>query len=166
MLKTVSLILSIVLLVISVAFAIYLFFAGGQVDSDAPFATKMEVIGPALDVALIWIYILIGLAAATSVVFTIVFMITNPQNAFKSLIVVGGLVVVVFLAYYFASDEIMNFHGSDKFFYGEEGIINAETTANAHNFSKKVGTGLIATYIVGILAIFSVIYSGISKAFK
>ena len=60
----------------------------------------------------------------------------------------------------------MNFHGSEKFFYGEEGLVNAETTKAAQSFSRKVGTGLFATYIVGIMAIVSVIYSAVSKAFK
>lgn len=102
---------------------------------------------------IIWSYILFGLAAISAIVFPIVSLILNPKKAVRSLISVGVIAVLAFISYLIASDSIPNFLGADKF------NISATT-------SRMVGTGLWAMYILGIVAVLSILYTEVSKIFK
>lgn len=66
---------------------------------------------------------------------------------------VGGLVLVCIISYIFASGDIMNFPGSEKF-----GMTEAST--------KRVGMGLITFYILSVGAIAAVLYAELGKLFK
>lgn len=102
---------------------------------------------------IIWSYILFGLAAISAIVFPIVSLILNPKKAVRSLISVGVIAVLALISYLIASDSIPNFLGADKF------NISATT-------SRMVGTGLWAMYILGIVAVLSILYTEVSKIFK
>lgn len=108
---------------------------------------------------IIWTYLLLGLAIAVAVGFSMAKLFTNKESAKRSLISILAIVVFIFIAYLFASDEILIFAGYEKFFYEDQSM-------DPNTFSKVVGTGIWSMYILFTLAIVSVLYSGISKSFK
>lgn len=55
---------------------------------------------------LIWTYILIGIAAAATVIFSLVNIATNPKGAVNMLISMGVLLVLVLITYFAASGDI------------------------------------------------------------
>lgn len=79
-------------------------------------------------------------------------MISNPKSAIKMLIAIGGLVVIGFICYSFAGNS-----------FNIVQLENLETTAE---ISKSVGASLIFTYIIGGLAVISIIFSGLAGLFK
>ena len=103
------------------------------------------------DTIIYWCYALFALGAATAIIFPIITMIKNPKGAKSALIGVLALVVVFVVSYALAGDEML-----DKYY---DFISGPEA-------SKRVGTGLIAFYILAIGAIIATVYSGISKLFK
>lgn len=102
---------------------------------------------------IIWSYILFGIAAVAVLGFAIFQLVSRPKQAMGALMGIGALGVVVLLSYIFASGEIPQFLGYEKFDITE-------------GLSKYVGTGLWSMYILGILAVVSIIYTEVSKAFK
>ena len=106
-----------------------------------------------VNIFIIWSYILFGIAGASAILFPLVNLILNPKKAVRSLISVGILAVLALISYLIASDAIPNFTGAQKF------DISATT-------SKMVGTGLWAMYILGLVAVLSILYTEVSKIFK
>ena len=102
---------------------------------------------------IIWAYILLGLAAAITLIFSVVNIFKSKENAKKSLISILLVGVLLLVSFLLASSSIPHFFGSEDF----------DITPGV---SKFVGTGLYMTYICGALAFLSVIYSEISSAFK
>jgi len=96
-------------------------------------------------------YLLMFIAAVLSVGFPVIFMIRNPMGTKKTLISIGGLVLVFLITYLIASDEVL-----PK--YEKYGIVPAE--------SKSIEMGLIATYLFGFGTIGAIIYSAVSRFFK
>lgn len=94
-------------------------------------------------------YILFAVAALAAVVFPVLQLIQNPKNAKGALIGIGALVVVLGISYLLASD--VNPTKMED--------VTAET-------AKRVGTGLYAFYILGIVAVAATVYSEVSKLFK
>ncbi len=99
-----------------------------------------------------WCYILLGIAAATAIVFPMITMAKNPKAAKSALIGVVALVVVFALGYVMA--------GSEEFYTLDGNLLADEAT------SKKSEAGLIAFYIMGAAAIGAVIYAEVSKMLK
>lgn len=106
---------------------------------------------------IVWAYILLGIAAGAAVLFGlynwIMTIISNPKKAMGSLIGIGGLLVVFGISYAISSD------GGVSAAVIEKSGVDAST-------SRTVGMGIMAMYILGGLAVFSVIFSGVSKIFK
>ena len=102
-------------------------------------------------VLLSWTYLLIAIAAITTVVFPIIYLVQNPKDAQNTLIAVGALVVIFGLSYGLASGEVL-----DK--YIKHGIDESS--------SRLVGMGIYATYILMAGAVGSIIFSAVSKAIK
>ena len=98
-----------------------------------------------------WCYILLGLATAAAVIFPILGMAKDPKSAKSALIGVGALAVVFIISYVLAGDEMTPKY--EKFISGP-----AE--------SKLVSTGLIAFYILAIMAIIAIVSSAFTKLFK
>jgi hypothetical protein len=97
-------------------------------------------------------YVSLGIAAILAVMFPIIFMIQNPKNLIKLLIGIGGFVIIGFICYSVA-DNTFN-------------IVQLEELKTTADISRWVGAGLYFTYIVGGLAVISILYSGISGLFK
>ena len=108
---------------------------------------------------LVWTYILFGIAAISTLVFSIMGVFMSKKAAKRGLVSLGVFVVIILLAYILADDEILTFIGYEKFFY-------EDISMNPNAFSRIVGTGLYTMYIFGIVAILSMIYSEVSKLFK
>jgi hypothetical protein len=130
-----------------VVFVIWVWAVGDKVLEEDP-TVASRVISP-------WISLTIGGLIFTSLLALIgpvINMISNPKGAVKMLIALGGLVVIGFICYSLASNS-----------FDIVQLENLETTAEV---SKSVGAALIFTYVVGGLAVVSIIFSGIAGFFK
>lgn len=110
-------------------------------------------------IIIIWTYILFGIGAVSTIVFSLMGLFISKKAAKRSLVSIGVIAVIVLLGYLFASGEVLQFPGHEKFFYEEDSM-------DPNAFSRIVGTGLYTMYIFGIVAILSMIYSEVSKLFK
>lgn len=130
-----------------VFFLVWVWIIGDKAMEDDPMAAG-NILNP-------WISITIGgliFTTLLAVVGPILSMIQSPKNAIKMLIAIGGLVVIGFVCYSFADNT-----------FDIVQLENLETTAD---ISRLVGASLIFTYIVGGLAVISIIFSGIAGVFK
>ena len=138
-----------VLLVVSVIF-IGAFFMGGYVaGTEGTTAAEPLVTNSILS----WAYVLFFIATAVSLVFPIVYMIMNPKNVVRSLIILAGIIALVFIAYSMASDEVLNI-------VGYNGPDNVPATL------KRTDTAIILTFILMGVAVLSILYTEIAKLFK
>ena len=96
-------------------------------------------------------YLMVGFAALTAIGFGIKKMISNTENAKKTLYTIVGLLAILLFSYLIASDEVLGSY--EKY----------ETTAST---SRQVGMGLIAFYCLIFGAIASVLYAELSKVFS
>ncbi len=110
-----------------------------------------EVISEELLIDLAYVYF--GIAAVLSIGFPIYQMITNPKGAVNTFIGLGIMAVIVLIAYALASDQVMHMVG----YSGPD---------NTPSMQKAVGTGLITTYILFLLAITSIIVTEIYNSLK
>jgi hypothetical protein len=99
-----------------------------------------------------WCYILFGIATVTAIVFPLITMAQNPKGAKNALIGVVALVVVIAIGYALAGSE-------------ESYTIDGKLLADAST-SKLSEAGLIAFYIMGAVAIITIIYTEVSKMLK
>ncbi|MFO8054622.1 MAG: hypothetical protein R6U19_05595 [Bacteroidales bacterium] len=99
-----------------------------------------------------WAYALLIIAALVAIIAPVIYIILNPAKAKTVLIGLIGFVVLAGISYILASGA------TDAPVYEK-----FEVTAQG---AKRVGAGLIATYILGGLAVVVTIFSGISKVFK
>ena len=129
-------IISYVLIGISVILGV-LFY--GEVITEEPF--------------IIWAYILLGLATAITLIFSVVNIFQSKENAKKSLVSIIVIGVLLLISFLLASPSIPHFFGYEEFNI-------------THGVSRFVGTGLYMTYICGALAVLSIIYSEISSAIR
>lgn len=130
-----------------VFFVAWVWIKGDSAMEDDPTLANM-IMNP-------WITITIAGLIFTSLlalVGPVINMISNPKNAVKMLIAIGGLVVIGVLCYSFAKNT-----------FNIVELENLETTAE---ISRSVGAALYFTYIVGGLAVISILFSGIAGIFK
>jgi hypothetical protein len=106
------------------------------------------------DIALMWAYILILITLIAAIVFPLVAVISNPKALIRLLIVLAGFAVLVVVSYLFASDTAMEIIGYDGTGNTDPGTL------------KMVDTVLFVTYMLFGLALGSILYAIISKAFK
>lgn len=97
-------------------------------------------------------YVALIITAVLAILFPIVFMVQNPKNSLRLLIIVVVFGVIGFICYSLAGNDFSVIR-----------LENLETTAQV---SKSVGAALIFTYVIGGLAVVSIIFSGISGLFK
>jgi hypothetical protein len=97
-------------------------------------------------------YVALAIAAILAILFPILFMIQNPKNALKVLIGLAGFVVIGFICYSVATNSF--------------NIVQLEELETTAEVSKSVGAALYFTYIVGGIAVVSIIFSGIAGLFK
>ncbi len=106
------------------------------------------------DIALIWAYILLIIAAIFAVIFPIARMFTNPRMLVRSLI---GLVVVAGVligAYALGSDASLSI-------IGYEGTDNSDPQV-----LKVIDMGLFSMYFILGFALLAILYSEVAKYFK
>jgi len=127
-----------------------LFFFGNYVPGtegtpmEEPLVTNM---------ILRWAFILFFIAAVVALIFPLMYLVLNPKNAIRPLIVLGLVGIFVLIAWFLASDEILHmtaYNGSD----------------NVAAVLKKTGTGLILAYILAVGALASILFTEIAKFFK
>lgn len=99
-----------------------------------------------------WCYVLLGIATVVSIVFSIMNMAKNPKKAKNALIGIVGVIVICVLGYAVAGGDVIT-------------DFNGDVVADSAT-SKKSGGGLIATYILLIGAIGTIIFAEVSKLFK
>lgn len=97
-------------------------------------------------------YVIFGLALLFVVLFVIKNLFTDTGSLKNTLIGIGAFVAILVIAYLLS--------GGDTTEYFDQGVLVTEGK------SHMVGTGLVAFYILGTLAIFSILFSGIKKMIK
>jgi len=129
---------------------VVIFYAGGVVEDTKGTNYEEPLI---TETFIIWAYILLAIAIGLTLIFSFINMLSNPKGAKKSLIGILGAAVIIFLAYSLADDSLLNL----PHYTGKD---NVPATL------KMVDTGLFTTYIFAGLAVASIIYVEIAKAFK
>jgi hypothetical protein len=104
-----------------------------------------------IDIGLYLSFILLIVAIASSVLLPLLHAIKHPAGMVKSLLGIGGLVVLFIVAYSLSGSEL-----SPK----------AISLGVDEAGSKMIGAGLTLFYFVLLISIIGVIYSEISKALK
>ncbi len=99
-----------------------------------------------------WCYILLGIAVVTTLGFSVMGMAQNPKKAKSALLGVVVLVVICAVSYFMSGNEV---HSN----------VDGDILAEAGTSQLSEG-GLIAFYILGVVAIGSIIFAEVSKAFK
>lgn len=120
-----------------------LYYSGGELAGGEPVYTNH---------ILIWGAILAVIAAAMALLFPLAQIIANPKRGKGTLIGILGLVVVILIAYGMASSEPL--------------IFPTPNPDNVPPVLKRVGTGLIAMYLLFGIGLVSILFTEISKSFK
>ena len=132
---------------ISVIFA-GMYYLGGSVP---------ETVGTSFEeknftsIILIWSVVLFLVAGIATLVFSLVNVFSNPKVVKNFLLVLALTVVLLVVSYIFASSEPLT---------------NLSVSEPSASTLKWVGTGLIATYILAIVAFIGIIVSEVYSAFK
>ena len=106
------------------------------------------------DIALVWAYILVVLTVIASLVFPLIHVLSNPKGLIRLVAVLAGAVVIVVVAYLLSQDTPITITG-----YTGTGNTDPLTL-------KLIDTVLFITYMLFGLALASILYSVISRAFK
>ncbi len=104
-----------------------------------------------IDIALYLSYTMVLVAILGAVVLPIIKSMDNPKSLVKPLGGLIGFIILFFICYAFAGDGL-----------------NAKAVAAGvtSGISKFVGGGLIAMYILFIVAMIGIVYTEINKALK
>ena len=140
-------IVKIVLVVLGVLSAILWYQLPGR---DVP---ASEAVGSAaMNFMFIITYILLGIAVAVSLVFTIKSLFANPKSLKKTLMVIGGFVLVVIFSYVLASGTDVSIEEM-----ASRGIATSETTI------RRIGTGLNMFFLLVLIAIVAMALGAFKK---
>ncbi len=140
-------IVKIVLVVLGVLSAILWYQLPGR---DVP---ASEAVGSAaMNFMFIITYLLLGIAVAVSLVFTIKSLFANPKSLKKTLMVIGGFVVVVIFSYVLASGTDVSIEEM-----ASRGIATSETTI------RRIGTGLNMFFLLVLIAIVAMVLGAFKK---
>ena len=97
-------------------------------------------------------YVALIICGFLAILFPVLFMVQNPKNAIKILVGLVGLVVIGFICYAIATNSF--------------NIVQLETLETTAEVSRSVGAALYFTYIVGGLAVVSIVYSSAATRSK
>ena len=106
------------------------------------------------DIALVWAYVLVIITLIASIVFPLIAVIQNPKALIRLVAVLVGAAVLVVISYLLSNDspiEIIGYTGTD----------NSDPAT-----LKMIDTVLFITYMLFGLALASILYAIISRAFK
>jgi len=129
--------------------------------ANQPVPTVKEVLGGweylvwfRTDIALIWAYILVLVTLIASIVFPLIAVISHPKALIRLLVVLAGAAVLVVISYLLSNDTPID-------------IIGYTGTGNSDPGTlKMIDTVLFITYILFGMALGSILYAIISRAFK
>jgi len=127
-----------------------IFFFGGFVEGTEGTSIAEPLI---TETILKWAYVLLIITAAILIGFQLVFMFTNLQALKRVGIVLGVAAALIFASYQLADDTVLD-------------LIQYTGPDNVPGTLQTVGTAIIFTYILGVLAIVSILYSAIANLFK
>ena len=127
-----------------------IFFFGGFVEGTAGTSLAEPLI---TDTILNWAIVLFVIAAFFAVVFPLVFIAGNLKSAKRLGIVLVVGAILIFISSRLASDEVLN-------------LIQYTGPDNVPRTLKIVDTLIIFTYILGVGAIISILYSALSNLWK
>ena len=137
------------LMAISLVF-VGIFFFGGFVEGTEGTSLAEPKIAETI---LKWAYVLLIITLATAVLFQLAFMVTSLKALKNTGIVLAIAAVFIFISYLLADDTVLN-------------LIQYTGPDNVPKTLKFVGTSIIFTYILGVLAIVAIIYTAIANLFK
>ncbi len=123
---------------------------------DATVKEQIAAYGSTLDMFIGWAYVLIGLAAAAAIIPSVIQLVLQPKNAIKTLVSLGVVAVLVFVAYSMADGTVF----TSAQLPGYEGHDNVPGTL------KFADTMIYTTYFLLAGAILSIVYVEVSKIFK
>jgi hypothetical protein len=106
------------------------------------------------DIALIWAYILVLLTLLASIIFPLIAVISNPRALIRLVAILVGAAVLIVVSYLMSNAtpiEIIGYTGTD----------NSDPTT-----LRMIDTVLFVTYLLFGLALASILYAIISRAFK
>jgi len=106
------------------------------------------------DIALMWAYVLLLITMLAAIGFPLVSVMSNPKALIRLLAILAGAAVLVVVSYLLAKDapiEIIGYDGTDN---SNPGTL------------KMIDTVLFVTYLLFGLALGSILYAIISRAFK
>ncbi|MGB5460703.1 MAG: hypothetical protein WBM91_11760 [Eudoraea sp.] len=130
-------IVKIVLVVLGALSAILWYQLPGR---DVP---ASEAVGSgAMNFMFIITYLLLAIAVAVSLLFTLKSLFANPQSLKKTLMVIGGFIVVVIISYVLASGTDVSIEEM-----ANRGIATSETTI------RRIGTGLNMFFLLVLIAL-------------
>ena len=138
-----------VLMAVSLIFVAWFFFGGFVEGTEGTNVAEPKI----MEAILRWTYILFGIALVITIVFPLIFIVSNPKGAKRMGIVLLISAVLIFISYQLADDTVLN-------------LIQYSGPDNVPGTLKVVGTGIIFTYILGVTAIVSILYSSISNLFR
>ena len=104
------------------------------------------------NLVLFWGYALIIVIVVATVMAALLNILSNPKKAIKFLITLGLVAVVAVLAFVISGNE-----------YSTTQLVKLKITETT---SRIVGAGLIITYLLGIVALLSIVYATVSSIFK
>ncbi len=142
-------IVKIVLAVIGVIAAIMWY----QLPSkDMPVSEAID--STSMNIMFMIMYLLLGIAVASSVLFAIRAYFSNPKSLKKTLKIIAGLEMVVVIAYALSD--------------GDDGTVEAMSSRGVETTSdvvKNIGTGLNVFFFLVIIAVGSMAWGGLKKVF-
>lgn len=97
-------------------------------------------------------FILLGIAIAVSLIFSLLNLFTNPQSLKKTLVVLGSFLVIVVFSYLLASGTDVSLEEM-----ANRGITTTETTV------RRIGTGLNLFFFLVAIAIGAMLIGGVKK---
>ena len=107
------------------------------------------------DIALIWAYILVVITLISAIVFPLIAVFSHPKALIRLLAVLGVAAVLIFVSYFlFSSEKPINI-------IGYTGTDNSDPQT-----LRMIDTVLFVTYMLFGLAVASILYAVISRAFK
>ena len=104
-----------------------------------------------IDIGIYISYAFLLIAIASSVLMPLLHAIKHPQGLVKSLVGVGGIVVLFIVAYSLSGSELS---------------AKAVALGVDESGSKLIGAGLTLFYLIFAIALVGIVYSEISKALK
>jgi hypothetical protein len=127
-----------------------IFFFGGFVEGTEGTSLAEPLI---TETILRWAYILLIITLVAVLGFMLVSMFSSVKALKRTGIVMGIAVVLIFISYQLADDTVLN-------------LIQYTGPDNVPKTLKLVDTALIFTYILGITAVVSILYTAIANIFK